>query len=139
MNLNFWWRHWIGIQGMSMQCFYLKVSHLTSLLSANFWEWTDEQMVWKKVYERSNVFFLSFFSFYTWLKLLLAKLERSVFLKFAKDIQIHDKTFNKTRSQFSNKEIHHWHLTRSYEIEQLVSELQKTLKFIVNRAGVFLN
>ena len=86
---------------------------------------SNEQIAWQKdhvhrIHER--FFSLLFFSFYTCRRLLFAKLKRPVFIKFSKDIQIHNKIFNKTRfvSQFSNKGIHHWNLTRIYEIFKTV-------------------
>ena len=86
---------------------------------------SNEQIAWQKDHVHRIIerfFSLLFFSFYACLRLLLAKLKRPVFMKFSKDIQIHNKIFNKTRfvSQFSNKRIHHWNLTRIYEIFKTV-------------------
>ena len=86
---------------------------------------SNEQIAWQKdhVHRINERFFsLLFFSFYTCRRLLFAKLKRPVFIKFSKDIQIHNKIFNKTRfvSQFNNKGIHHWNLTRRYEIFKTV-------------------
>ena len=52
---------------------------------------SSEQIAWEKVhvYRKIERFSLSFFSFYMWLRLLLAKLKRPIFIKFPKDIQIH--------------------------------------------------
>ena len=46
---------------------------------------SNEQIAWEKVYEPRKInryFFLSFISFYTRLRLLLAKLKGPVFIKF---------------------------------------------------------
>ena len=85
---------------------------------------SSEQISWEKVYVYRKIepFFLSFFFFLARLRLLLAKLKGPIFIKFSKDIGIHNKIFHKTRfvSQFSNKGFHHWNLTGRYEIFRTV-------------------
>ena len=83
---NFLWRPHIGNREMSVmfssESFTIDAFALTKSIS-------NEQIAWTKIYEKLKVFSFLFFSFYMWLRLLLAKLP--LFIEFSKDIQIHNK------------------------------------------------